>query len=185
MRKLLYSIILIIAAVSLNSFTRKESSAFNALPPEIGINIGDQAPEIVMKGIDGVELRLSNLRGKLVLIHFWASWDAKSRRDNLSYVETYEKYRNVKFNTAEGFEIFSVSLDQKKDSWEKAIAKDGLFWKSHVNDFKGWANAAGQLYGISSIPSSLLIDENGIIVAKDLRGPALDMELDKYVSSFK
>ena len=181
MRKLLYSIILIIAAVSLNSFTSKESSAFNALPPEIGINIGDQAPEIVMKGIDGVELRLSNLRGKLVLIHFWASWDAKSRRDNRSYVETYEKYRNVKFNAAEGFEIFSVSLDQKKDSWEKAIAKDGLFWKSHVNDFKGSANAAGGLYELQSTPSTWLIDENGIILARNLHVEYLNSELDKYL----
>ena len=108
-----------------------------------------------------------------------------SRRENVNVVKAYDKYKKAKFKNADGFEIFSVSLDSKIDSWKAAIAKDGLKWEYHVSDLKKWQNEAAAMYGVSSIPMSFLIDENGIIVAKDLRGFDLHLNIDKHVKSLR
>lgn len=187
MKKVIAILTVVIATVSVYSFTTVESPVkakkMANKPVSIGTNIGDEAPDIEMAGVDGKNIKLSSLRGKLVLIDFWASWCGPCRRENPNVVSAYQKYQKAKFKTAKGFDIFSVSLDQNKDAWKGAIEKDGLIWKNHVSDLKGWQNGAAAVYGVSSIPMSFLIDENGIIVAKNLRGLELHKQLDMHVKS--
>ncbi len=132
--------------------------------------VGAIAPEINMATPEGGTLALSSLRGKYVLIDFWASWCGPCRKENPFNVALYNQYKD------KGFEIYGVSLDQDPTRWKGAIEKDGLTWK-HVSDLKGWSSAAGQLYGIRSIPSTVLLDPAGKIIAKNLRGEELAAKL--------
>ena len=131
---------------------------------------GGDAPDIAMKTPEGELMKLSELRGKVVLVDFWASWCGPCRRENPNVVRVYDKYK------AAGFEILGVSLDKTKDKWQAAIEKDGLTWH-HVSDLKGWKNEAAQTYGVRSIPHTVLIDKEGKIIARNLRGPALERKL--------
>lgn len=133
--------------------------------------VGMEAPDIVMAGVDGKNLRLSDLRGKVVLIDFWASWCRPCRLENPNVVRMYNKFHD------KGFEIFSVSLDNSRDAWVNTIAADKLVWPNHVSDLRGWSNAAAKLYGVSSIPATVLVDADGKVLARNLRGPALEQFL--------
>ena len=132
---------------------------------------GMEAPDIVMNDPQGVERRLSDLRGKVVLIDFWASWCRPCRMENPNVVRLYNKYHDL------GFEVFSVSLDKDSNAWVRAIADDHLDWPNHVSDLRYWSSAAGRLYGIQSIPATVLVDREGKIVARNLRGGDLERKL--------
>ena len=147
--------------------------ATSSFSQEIGLNIGDKAPALAYKNPNGKTLKLSSLKGKLVLNDFWASWCGPCRKENPNLVSAYQKYTKKNFKHGKGFEIYSLSLDSKQKAWVKAINQDQLFWEYHVSDLGGWQSAGSQKYGIRSIPSNVLIDGKGIIVAKNLKGQAL------------
>lgn len=132
---------------------------------------GRTAPEIEMKDPDGKTRKLSDLRGKIVMIDFWASWCSPCRMENPNVVRLYKKYHD------KGFEIYSVSLDKTRDAWVRAIQQDGLEWPNHVSDLRGWTSSGGASYGIRSVPSTVLVDRDGKIIARNLRGQELANKL--------
>ena len=136
---------------------------------------GMEAPDIEMADRDGKIRRLSDLRGKLVLIDFWASWCSPCRRENPNVVRIYKKYKDM------GFEIFSVSLDNSREKWLQAIETDGLEWENHVSDLRGWNSAGGRLYGVTSIPATVLVDKDGTILARNLRGAELENKIKEIL----
>lgn len=131
---------------------------------------GAEAPLFSGPNPEGETISLESLRGKVVLLDFWASWCGPCRRENPNVVKLYNKYKE------KGFEILGVSLDKTKDRWVKAIADDNLTWL-HISDLKGWQSKYGRLYGVSSIPQTVLLDEEGKIIARNLRGAALEQKL--------
>lgn len=143
-----------------------------------GLNLGNKAPEIMLATPQGNVITLTSLKGKLVLIDFWASWCGPCRAENPAVVAAYNKYHTLKFKNGKGFEVLSVSLDQNSGAWVNAIEKDMLVWPYHISDLRGWDNAAAQRYGVNSIPTNFLVDGNGIIVGKNLRGELLEKTIE-------
>jgi peroxiredoxin len=134
--------------------------------------IGDKFVDFEMTNHTGQLEKLSNTKGKVVLLEFWASWCGPCRQENPNLVKTYEKFN------PKGFEIFAVSLDQNKQHWLGAIEEDQLAWE-HVSELNGSENKAGLIYGINGIPDNFLIDSDGIIVERNLRGAELDEKLNE------
>lgn len=135
----------------------------------------EAAPEIAMNSPEGKPIKLSDLRGKYVLVDFWASWCGPCRRENPNVVRMYNKYKS------KGFTILSVSLDDNKDKWKNAILQDGLIWPNHVSDLLGWKTPMTQIYGFNGIPHTVLVDPKGNIIARNLRGAGLEQKLEEVL----
>lgn len=145
------------------------------------LNVGDQAPDIALENPEGEVMRLSDLRGQVVLIDFWAAWCRPCRMENPHVVKLYDKYKDKKFKYGDGFTVFSVSLDRNKTDWVRAIEQDNLKWENHVSDLQFWNSAPAKKYNVSAIPATFLIDEEGVILATNLRGRQLENALEKMV----
>ncbi len=145
---------------------KAQKSALDFLAP------GKEAPDFEEMMVDGkTKMKLSDLRGQVVLLDFWASWCGPCRGENPNVVRLYEKYKD------QGFTVMSVSLDKDGDKWKQAIEKDKLAWPNHVSDLAGWSCAAAQKYGVRGIPFTVLIDKEGKIIQTKLRGADLEREL--------
>lgn len=145
---------------------------YDKMQSSLPIPIGSAAKDIALPSPQGDTLQLSDLKGKVVLLDFWASWCRPCRQENPNVVKAYNRFKD------KGFTVYSVSLDKNAGRWKQAIQQDGLVWPTHVSDLKGWTSSAAQLYNVHSIPHSFLIDREGNIIANNLRGEALQNKLE-------
>ncbi|WP_439555311.1 redoxin domain-containing protein [Dyadobacter sp.] len=141
-----------------------------------GVSVGQEAPDFTLNSPEGKPVSLSSLRGKYVLIDFWASWCGPCRMENPNVVRMYDKFKE------KGFDIYGVSLDDNEKSWKAAITKDNLKWQ-HGSELKKWNSGVAQTYGVNAIPATFLIDKDGKIIAKNLRGPALESKLTELLGA--
>lgn len=142
------------------------------------IKVGDKLPNFTQSNADGNLISLSDIKAKYVLIDFWASWCVPCRKENPNVVNAYKKYKD------KGFDILGVSLDTKKDLWLKAIKDDGLQWR-HISDLGGWQNEIAVVFKIKAVPSNFLLNSDGVVVAKNLRGEDLESKLLELFGSGK
>lgn len=163
------------ACKSLNPNSKYLKDLTQRYETEKVLAIGSVAPEIKLPQPNGDSLALSSLRGQVVLIDFWASWCGPCRRENPFNTQLYKKYHS------KGFEVYGVSLDDNKERWKSAIAADSLQWK-HVSDLRKWSSAVVPMYKVTGIPATYLIDKDGKIIAKGLRGEALAAKLEEIFS---
>lgn len=147
---------------------------------ELGVKVGQTAPEIELPDTAGNKIKLSSLRGNYVLVDFWAAWCRPCREENPNLMVAFETYSKKKMRDGAGFKILSVSADENAGAWKRAIHDDLLRGPIHVSDLNGWNSPAMADYGVRSIPHNVLVDPDGKILAVKLRGGELHTELEKY-----
>ncbi len=156
---------------------KRDIAAFEAQTQKAGkLAIGSALPDFTLTTPEGKALSLSSFKGKVVLIDFWASWCGPCRKENPNVVAMYKKLH------AKGFEIYSVSLDDNQEKWMKAIKADGLIW-NHASDLKGWDNQVAKMFGIDAIPFTILLDKEGKIIDKGLRGKELQAKVEAALAA--
>jgi thiol-disulfide isomerase/thioredoxin len=154
-----------------NQYQQQVKSQGQPKPAAADVSVGKVAPDIDLQDPNGKTIKLSSLRGKVVLLDFWASWCGPCRMEMPNVIAAYNKYKS------KGFTVYSVSLDRDATAWKNAIAGLGMTWENHVSDLKWWQSPVVAEYGVNGIPAAFLLDRNGVIVASNLRGEALDNKL--------
>jgi peroxiredoxin len=157
-------------------------SAFKTEQNSIHPAIGDLAPNIQLRNGYGQMVQLSDLRGKVVLVDFWASWCKACRIENYTIRSNYNLFKDSTFDIGNGFEVYSISLDTDSSVWQKAIRNDRMTWTSHVSDFKKWDSPVVDLYNFRFLPHNVLLDSNGIIIAKNVLGTKLEEILKMHLA---
>ncbi len=169
MRNLILTFVLLLSGYSISSVSAQS----------IGLEIGEKAPEIKLPDVKGDTVALSSLKGRLVLIDFWATWCAPCVAEQEELAMLYRKYKQTAFTGRKGFEIYGVSLDAKKPNWENFVISNKINW-IQVSDLKFWRSPVAKTYKIQELPFNILIDSNGIIVAKNLH----NIDLEKTITRF-
>jgi thiol-disulfide isomerase/thioredoxin len=174
--KILILLVFIPVLAGLSTGLNSKQEILRPSPPKVG----DLAPEIVLLSTDrSTTYKLSDLKGKMVLVNFWASLVAPCRFENPNILRAYQHYATKSFKSGNGFIVFSVSMDTDLESWKTAIARDNLVWPYHVSDLKGYDSEVADTYGVKAIPYNYLIDGTGKIIAINLRGADLSKTLQE------
>jgi peroxiredoxin len=174
MKKLKLFVLLLIPVFA--GFSPNNPDQNRPVPPKVG----DMAPEIALLSTDRTTTyKLSDFKGKLVLVNFWASLVAPCRFENPNILRAYQHFSTKNFKSGNGFVVFSVSMDTDLESWKTAIAKDNLVWPYHVSDLKGYDSEVASSYGVKAIPFNFLIDGTGKVIAVNLRGAELTKTLQE------
>jgi len=166
MKTLIFSVALLLFVSTVSTLSAQST----------GLEIGNRAPEIKLPTIKGDTVALSSLKGKLVLIDFWGTWCSPCVEEQSELAKLYKKYKQTAFTNGKGFEIYGVSLDAKKSNWENFVTTNKINW-IQVSDLKFWRSPVAKTYNIQGLPFNILIDGNGIIVAKNLHGIELEKEI--------
>jgi len=169
MRNIILSVLLLLTGSTVTTVTAQSE----------GLEIGNKSPEIKLPTVKGDTVVLSSLKGKLVLIDFWATWCAPCVAEQQELAKIYLKYKRAAFTNGKGFEIYGVSLDAKKTNWENFIVTNKIDW-IQLSDLKFWRSPVAKTYNIQGLPFNILIDGNGIIIAKNLHG----IDLEKGIARF-
>ena len=174
--KILILLLLLPFFAGISSIPDKKIKVLRPVPPKVG----DMAPDIVLPSTDRSTIyKLSDFKGKMVLVNFWASLVAPCRFENPNILRAYQNYSTKSFKSGNGFVVFSVSMDTDIESWKTAIARDNLVWPYHVSDLKGYDSEVATTYGIKAIPYNYLVDGSGKVIAINLRGAELSKTLQE------